>query len=61
MLKSDMHTSSKDELENELSQVLKEQFNLRIQHKTGQLTNTSQLSKVKKQIARLKTFIKKAS
>lgn len=59
MLKSDMINSSTDELQEELKAVLKEQFNLRLQQKTGQLTNTAQLRKVKRQVARLKTFINK--
>jgi len=59
MLKSDMHNSSKDELQKELHAVLKEQFNLRLQHKTGQLTKTVQLRRVRRQIARLKTLINK--
>ena len=59
MLKSDMINSSKDELQNELNAVLKEQFNLRLQHQTGQLTKTSILRSVKRQVARLKTFINK--
>lgn len=57
MLKTDMKNSSQDELKNELNAVLKEQFNLRLQHQTGQLTKTSSLRKVRRQIARLKTFI----
>jgi large subunit ribosomal protein L29 len=59
MLKSDMNNSSKDELQTELNAVLKEQFNLRLQHQTGQLANTVQLRKVRRQVARLKTFINK--
>ena len=59
MLKSEMINSSKDELQNELNAVLKEQFNLRLQHQTGQLTKTSILRSVKRQIARLKTYINK--
>ena len=59
MLKSEMHNSSKEELSKELDEVLKEQFNLRIQHKTGQLSNTSQIRRVRRQIARLKTFLNK--
>ncbi len=59
MLKSEMHNSSKEELAKELDEVLKEQFNLRIQHKTGQLSNTSQIRRVRRQIARLKTFLNK--
>jgi len=60
MNKSDMHKSSKEELNQELNDVLKEQFNLRMQHKTGQLNNTSQLRRVRREIARLKTFINKS-
>ena len=37
--------------------LLKEQFDLRMQHRSGQLTNNSQLNKVKKAIARVKTVI----
>lgn len=59
MLKSEMKDLSKDELEKELNEVLREQFNLRLQHKTGQLTKTVQLRKVRRQVARLKTFINK--
>lgn len=59
MLKSEMKDLSKDELEKELHEVLREQFNLRLQHKTGQLTHTVQLRKVRRQVARLKTFINK--
>ena len=57
MLKTEMKNSSQDELQSELNAVLKEQFNLRLQHQTGQLTKTSALRKVRRQIARLKTFI----
>lgn len=60
MLKSEMHTASKEDIQAELNEVLKEQFSLRIQHKTGQLANTAQLRKVKRQIARLKTFLNKS-
>lgn len=59
MLKSEIINSSKDELQAELNAVLKEQFNLRLQHQTGQLANTVQLRKVRRQVARLKTFINK--
>lgn len=57
MLKADMKGSSQEELQNELNAVLKEQFNLRLQHQTGQLSKTSALRKVRRQVARLKTFI----
>jgi large subunit ribosomal protein L29 len=61
MLKSDMHNSSFEELEKELNEVLKEQFNLRMQHKTGQLNNNSQLKRVRREIARIKTIMKTKS
>jgi large subunit ribosomal protein L29 len=59
MLKSEMKNLSMDELKTELEAVLKEQFNLRLQQTTGQLTKTAPLRAVRRQIARLKTFINK--
>jgi len=41
----------------ELSELLKAHFKLRMQKATQQLQNTSQLGKVKRDIARVKTFI----
>ena len=41
----------------ELSELLKANFKLRMQKGTQQLTNTSQLGKTKRDIARVKTFI----
>jgi large subunit ribosomal protein L29 len=35
----------------------KEQFNLRFQHSGGQLENTAQMRKVRRQIARIKTMM----
>ncbi len=61
MLKSEMKDANKETLESELKEVLREQFNLRIQHKTGQLNNSAQLRKVRRQVARLKTFLNKMS
>lgn len=59
MLKSDMKDLSTDKLQLELNEVLTEQFKLRLQKTTGQLTNTVLLRRVRRQIARLKTFINK--
>ncbi len=42
-------------LNNELSELLKAQFKLRMQKGTQQLQDTSQLGKTKKDIARVKT------
>ena len=44
----------------ELEALRKEQFNLRMQKATGQLTQTNQLREVKTNIARVKTSIRQA-
>lgn len=41
----------------ELTGLLREQFNLRMQHRTGQLANTANLKKVRRDIARMKTVM----
>jgi large subunit ribosomal protein L29 len=41
----------------ELQGLLKEQFNLRMQHATGQLANHAQIRKVRRDIARLRTIM----
>ncbi len=41
----------------ELTELLKANFKLRMQKGTQQLTNTSQLGKTKRDLARVKTFI----
>ena len=46
-----------DQLNTELMTARESQFRLRIKHKTGQLNETSQLLKVRKNIARIKTVI----
>ncbi|MDG2237385.1 MAG: 50S ribosomal protein L29 [Arenicellales bacterium] len=43
------------ELKVELLELRKEQFNLRMQRGTGQLTNSSRFKVVRRQIARIKT------
>jgi len=45
------------ELQQELFDLLKAQFSLRMQVATQQLTNTSQLRKVRKDIARVRTLL----
>ena len=45
----------------ELTELKREQFNLRMQKATGQLGNTAQLSKVRRNIARLRTIMREAS
>lgn len=41
----------------ELTDMLREQFNLRMQKATGQLSNTANLAKVRRNIARLRTIM----
>ncbi|GAA5015865.1 50S ribosomal protein L29 [Massilia phosphatilytica] len=44
-------------LQQELNELLKAQFGLRMQIATQQLTNTAQLKKVRRDIARVKTVM----
>jgi large subunit ribosomal protein L29 len=48
---------SPDELQQELNSLLRAQFGLRMQKATQQLTNTSQLVKVRRDIARVRTVL----
>ena len=49
---------SLEELKDKLVEVLEEMDNLRIQKATHQLTNPLRVREVRKEIARLKTFIR---
>jgi len=53
---SDLKVMSVDLLQDELLKLKKEQFNLRFQRATGQLENTSRVTEVRKDIARIKTL-----
>ena len=58
MLKaSELHQKDQAALNKELSDLLKAQFGLRMQLATQQLTNTSQLKKVRRDIARVRTVL----
>ena len=48
---------SSDELRQELNELLKAQFSLRMQAATQQLTNNSHIGKVRRDIARVRTII----
>jgi large subunit ribosomal protein L29 len=58
MKASELKTKSVDELNAELIELLKAQFGLRMQLATQQLGNTSQLGKVRKDIARVRTVLR---
>ncbi len=49
------------ELKTELDALLKEQFGLRMQKATQQLTNTAKLQQVRRSIARARTLIHQKS
>jgi|TARA_B110000261_G_C12860899_1_gene268376 large subunit ribosomal protein L29 len=55
----DIKDMSFDELEDSLKSLKKEIFNINIQKMAGQFEDTSQISKKKKNIARVKTMISK--
>jgi large subunit ribosomal protein L29 len=58
MKASELRTKSGDELNKERMELLKAQFGLRMQHATQQLSNTSQIKKVRRDIARVRTMMK---
>ncbi|APE04675.1 MULTISPECIES: 50S ribosomal protein L29 [Alteromonas] len=57
MKATELKEKSVEELNAELINLLREQFNLRMQHSTGQLEKTDQLKKVRRNIARVKTIL----
>ncbi|HMX67538.1 50S ribosomal protein L29 [Accumulibacter sp.] len=55
---SELRAKTVDELQKELLDLLKAQFGLRMQMATQQLTNNSQVGKVRRQIARVRTLLR---
>ena len=55
---SDLRAKGADELNTELLDLLKAQFSLRMQHATQQLGNPSQIGKVRRDIARVRTILR---
>ena len=58
MKASELRGKAADELQKELEALLRAQFGLRMQLATQQLSNTSQLKKVRRDIARVRTIMK---
>jgi large subunit ribosomal protein L29 len=56
-----MKTKSAVELRDELNRLLQEQFSLRMQKGMGQMTNVHELSRVRRDIARVKTVMTQKS
>ena len=61
MKPSELRGKEPAELQKELEALLRAQFGLRMQLATQQLTNTSQLKKVRRDIARVRTLMKEKS
>ncbi|WP_416306352.1 50S ribosomal protein L29 [Neptunicella sp. SCSIO 80796] len=57
MKATELKDKSVEELNAELLKLLREQFNLRMQHSTGQMEKTDQIKKVRRSIARVKTIL----
>ena len=55
--RKELREKSHDELRAELGALLKEQFGLRMQKATQQLTNSSNIVRVRRDIARVKTLL----
>ena len=58
MKASEAHNMKDDELLDRIKQAREEQFALRLQHATGELENTSRLTQVRRDVARLLTVAK---
>jgi len=57
MKASELRAKTPNELQLELNSLLRAQFSLRMQKATQQLTNTSQMGKVRRDIARVRTLL----
>ena len=56
MKASELRTKSEAEMTKELNELLKAQFSMRMQLATQQLNNTSEIKKVRRDIARVRTL-----
>jgi len=52
-----LRAKSATELKDELVELRKEEFNLRMQRGTGQLSDTSRFKKIRRDVARIKTIL----
>ena len=57
MKASELRDKSVEDLTSELNGLLREQFNLRMQKGTGQLSHTHRVGQVRREIARVKTIL----
>ena len=57
MKASELRSKSESELKEELQGLLREQFNLRMQKGTGQLSNPARMKTVRREVARVMTVL----
>ncbi|MDJ0958474.1 MAG: 50S ribosomal protein L29 [Arenicellales bacterium] len=57
MKPADMRKKTDTELNEELIELRREQFNLRMQRGTGQLGNPARFKEIRREIARIKTIL----
>ena len=55
MAEKSVKAMDRAELRTELIELRKEQFNLRMQNSTGQITNSARFKVIRREIARIKT------
>ena len=60
MKASEIRDLGMEEMLRKLDDLKQELFNLRFQHETGQLENPQKMKQTKRDIARVKTFIKQS-
>ena len=58
MKAEELRQKKPEELESMVTELLREQFNLRMQNGSGQLSKPSQIKVVRRDIARIKTILK---
>ncbi|ATO57204.1 50S ribosomal protein L29 [Bartonella sp. 1-1C] len=58
MKAAELRAQTLEQMKNELAKLKKEQFNLRFQKATGQLEKTARIKQVRRNIARVKTFLR---
>ncbi len=54
---AELRSKSADELKEEIVALRKEEFNLRMQRGTGQLSNTARFKQIRRDVARIKTIL----
>ena len=58
MKAAELRNKSVEDLNKELMELMREQFNLRMQKGTGQLARPHQMKQVRRNIARVKTLLR---